>query len=173
MFVFFFSCGEKVKKEAITKVEIKEKEKPVVVEKKSSITIYNYDELAPLLNKKDNMTYVVNFWATWCKPCVDELPVFEKLNKDYKDKNVKVLLVSLDFPNQLEEQLLPFIKENKIQSEVVVLDDPDQNKWISAIDEKWSGALPATLIYNKNKRAFYEQSFDEKLLINELQKIIN
>lgn len=151
--IVFFSCGEN---------------------KKTTVSTYSYDELAPLLNKKEkNKTYVVNFWATWCKPCVDELPYFEKLNSDFKDKNVEVLLVSLDFPNQLEEQLLPFIKKNNIESEIVVLDDPNQNKWITAIDKTWSGALPATIIYNQDKRAFYEQSFDEESLLKELQKFIN
>jgi len=139
-----------------------------------SVETYDYDGLAPLLHQKEvGKTYVVNFWATWCKPCVDELPVFEKLNAEFKDKNVEVLLVSLDFPKQMETQLLPFIKNNKIKSKVVVLDDPDQNKWIDAIDKSWSGALPATLIYNQNKRAFYEQSFDEELLLKEVHKFIN
>ena len=100
-------------------------------------------------------------------------PFFEKLNTDYKDKNVEVLLVSLDFPNKIEKELIPFIKQNKIQSKVIVLDDPDQNKWINAIDKSWSGALPATIIYNQNKRAFYEQSFDEESLLKEVQKFIN
>lgn len=174
VFVFFFSCKEvkKENNEADLKKEITE-EKKGVLKKESTIKIYNYDELAPLLHKQDDKIHVVNFWATWCKPCVEELPAFEKLQATYKDKNVEVLLVSIDFPNQIEEQLVPFIKENKIQSEVVVLDDPYQNKWINAIDKTWSGALPATLIYKNNKRAFYEQSFDEELLLKEVDKFIN
>jgi len=150
VFIAFFSCDKK----------------------ESTVKTYNYDALKPLLNKNGDKTYVVNFWATWCKPCVAELPSFEKINKDYKNKNVEVLLVSMDFANQIEGQLLPFIKENKITSEVVVLDDPDQNKWINDIDKSWSGAIPATIIYNKNKRAFYEQSFSEEELLTELKKFI-
>lgn len=168
--ILCFSCGKTKEKQSKESIEKETTSIPV----KSLITTYDYDGLAPFLYKKDkNKIYVVNFWATWCKPCVDELPYFEKLNNDFKDKNVEVLLVSLDFPNQLEEQLIPFIKNNKIKSEVVVLDDPDQNKWITAIDETWSGALPATIIYNQNKRAFYEQSFDEESLFKEVQKFIN
>ena len=139
----------------------------------TEVATLNYDSLVPLLEKKDDKTYVVNFWATWCKPCVDELPSFEKINAEYQKKNVEVLLVSLDFSNQINSHLLPFLKENKIQSKVVVLDDPNQNKWINGIDKSWSGALPATIIYNKNKRAFYEQSFDDESLLKELHKFIN
>ncbi|TYP97547.1 thiol-disulfide isomerase/thioredoxin [Tenacibaculum adriaticum] len=161
--VLLFSCKQNEKK------EIRE----AISEKIEGIKVYNYSQLEPLLNKKDDKTYVVNFWATWCKPCVDELPVFEKINTEFKDKNVEVLLVSLDFSNQIEDQLIPFIKDNKLQSKVVLLDDPDQNKWINKINEKWSGAIPATLIYNKNKRAFYEQSFEYESLLKELNKLIN
>ena len=93
--------------------------------------------------------------------------------KDFKDKNVEVTLVSLDFPKQIADQLIPFIKNNKLQSQVVVLDDPNQNKWINAIDPSWTGSIPATIIYNKNDRAFYEQSFDEETLLKELEKFIN
>ena len=138
-----------------------------------SIYIYDFDGLEPLLHKDDNVTYVVNFWATWCKPCVEELPGFETLNEKYKESNIKVILVSLDFPRMYESRLLPFIKKEKLQSEVVVLDDPKQNKWIPKVSEEWSGAIPATLIYNKEKRKFFEQSFSYEELENTIQSFIN
>lgn len=119
----------------------------------------NYEGLEPYLNQKTDTTYVVNFWATWCKPCVEELPYFEELNKEYASEKVKVLLVSLDMPKQLETRLKPFIKENKLKSQVVLLNDPNQNNWIPKIDSHWDGAIPATLIYNKNGRMFYAKSF--------------
>lgn len=139
-------------------------------EKVITIPSYTYETLEPLLYKEDDKTYVINFWATWCKPCVEELPAFEKLNATYKNQNVEVILVSLDFQNQIEKRVIPFIQENNIQSEVVIMVDPDQNTWIPKISEKWSGAIPATLIYNKHKREFYEQSFTYELLQNELKK---
>ncbi|NLP59180.1 TlpA family protein disulfide reductase [Lutibacter sp. B1] len=139
-------------------------------EKVITIPSYTYETLEPLLHKEDDKTYVINFWATWCKPCVEELPAFEKLNATYKNQNVEVILVSLDFQNQIEKRVIPFIQENNIQSEVVIMVDPDQNTWIPKISKKWSGAIPATLIYNKHKREFYEQSFTYELLQNELKK---
>ena len=88
-------------------------------------------------------------------------------------KNVEVLLVSLDFPFNYDKKLKPFIKENKLQSKVVALDDPDMNSWMSKVDEEWSGAIPITIIFNKNKRQFYERSFTYNELENELKQFLN
>lgn len=133
---------------------------------------YTYNELKTLLEKNDGKTYVINFWATWCAPCVKELPAFEKINKEYATKNVTVILVSLDFPKQVTKRLIPFINKKKIQSKVVLLNDTNENFWIKAIDSSWSGAIPATLIYNGKDRKFYEQSFDYDQLETELQTFL-
>lgn len=123
----------------------------------------NYTELKPLLNQRGDKIYVVNFWATWCAPCIKELPYFEALNQR---EDVEVLLVSLDFPKHKESRLLPFIKKNKLQSKVVLLDDADENYWINDIHPNWSGAIPATIVYNNDKRDFYERSFTQNELLN-------
>ena len=159
----FISCKKEVVKET-------SKEKNLQV---SSVKTYTYSELKPLLERNDGKTYIVNFWATWCAPCVKELPYFEKIKKEFDDKNVEVLLVSLDFPKQVEKKLIPFINKRKLNSKVVLLDDINEDVWIKSIDENWSGAIPATLIYNKNKRKFYEHSFDYETLEKELQTFIN
>ena len=125
------------------------------------IPVYNYDQLEPILNQQNDTTYIVNFWATWCKPCVEELPYFEELNKYALDKPMKVILVSLDFSKQLETKLVPFMNEHKIESEVIVLSDPDSNRWIGEIDENWSGAIPVTLLQNAKNRLFLEMTFED------------
>ena len=137
------------------------------------LEIYDYDGFEAFLNKKDNKVHVVNFWATWCAPCVKELPYFEQLNASYADENVEVLLVSLDFPHLYESKLKPFILKNKLASKVIVLDDPDMNRWIPKVDSLWSGSIPATVIYNKQKRKFFEQSFTYSELENELKSFLN
>jgi thiol-disulfide isomerase/thioredoxin len=129
--------------------------------------------LEPLFEQNDGATYVINFWATWCLPCVKELPHFEKLNETYKNKNVKVILVSLDFPKKIESQLLPFLERKKIQSAVYVLDDPDANSWIEKVNKDWSGAIPATVIYKGKNKKFFEQSFTYEELEKELLLILN
>ena len=148
-----------------------DKEKSDFIEVKN-VKSYSYNELKPLLEKNDGKTYVVNFWATWCGPCVKELPAFEKLHKEYANKNVEVLLVSLDFPKQVDKRLIPFINRKKINSKVVLLDDVNEDIWIKAIDSTWSGALPATLIYNTKQRKFFEASFDYDKLESELKSFL-
>ena len=138
----------------------------------TSVKSYTYKELKPLLEKQDGKTYVINFWATWCAPCVKELPAFEKLNEEYASKNVEVILVSLDFPKQVEKRLLPFINKKNLKSKVILLDDVDEDVWIKDIDSTWSGALPATLIYSAKGRKFFEQSFDYELLETELKTLL-
>jgi thiol-disulfide isomerase/thioredoxin len=133
---------------------------PILLSAQTVPTLH-YTELKPLLNQKGDDLYVVNFWATWCAPCVKELPYFEALNQR---EDVEVLLVSLDFPKHKESRLLPFIKKNNLKSKLVLLDDTDENYWINDIHPNWSGALPATLIYTKKQRGFYEQSFTKEEL---------
>jgi thiol-disulfide isomerase/thioredoxin len=137
------------------------------------LEVFDYDGLEPLINKGDDKVHVVNFWATWCAPCVKELPYFEEINKTYKNNNVEVLLVSLDFPRDYDSKLKPFIKKHNLQSKIVAFDDVNQNRWIPAINEKWTGALPATIIYNKNKRQFYERSFTKEELETELKQFLS
>jgi thiol-disulfide isomerase/thioredoxin len=150
-------------------------QQPAAVHSKDGITVktYDYANFDSALHIKNDSIYVVNFWATWCAPCVKELPHFEKLNAQYKGQKVKVILVSLDMNKQVETSLMPFIKKKKLQSQVVHLHDPDADAWISKVDPTWSGAIPATVIYNKDKRKFYEQSFTYEQLETEVKQFIN
>ena len=124
------------------------------------LEIYDFNGFEKFLNQKDDKVYVINFWATWCGPCVKELPYFEKLNEEYASKNVEVILVSLDFPHLYESKLKPFIVDRKLKSKVIVLNDVDMNTWIPKVSEDWSGSIPATVIYRNDNYKFYEQSFD-------------
>jgi thiol-disulfide isomerase/thioredoxin len=133
------------------------------------VKVVDFKGLEPVLNLRNDTTYVVNFWATWCIPCIKELPYFQKIDRMYKDENVKVLLVSLDFLKHIDTRLRPFIEKHEIIADVMLMNDPDSNSWIDKVSPDWSGALPATVIYNRNFRAFYEKSFTYE----ELQSIIN
>ncbi|MBK3518092.1 TlpA family protein disulfide reductase [Carboxylicivirga marina] len=113
-------------------------------------------QLLSRVNENTDTLYVVNFWATWCPPCVEELPIFAAPELNDSDRNVKVLLVSLDFKSQKEKQLLPFLEKKKIQQEVILLDERNPNDWIEQIEESWSGAIPATVVYHQNKKVFHE-----------------
>ncbi|GGX20782.1 TlpA disulfide reductase family protein [Aquimarina muelleri] len=136
------------------------------------IPVYDFESFKPLLTIGDGKTRVINFWATWCKPCVVELPYFELINSKYPEDKVEVILVSLDLPNQVESKLIPFIKKQKIQSKVVLLDDPDANNWIPKVNKNWSGSIPATIIYKNGTVNFYERSFTYNELEKELKKVL-
>ena len=159
--LFFFSCKEK---EQVA--ELKEQQETEI-----SLEVYDFDGLQKFLSTTDDKTYVVNFWATWCAPCVKELPYFEKLNKEYSE-DVEVILVSLDFPSKYETRLKPYIKNNNLKSKVVALNDVDSNTWIPKVDESWTGAIPATVIFNKNERKFYEKSFNYDELETEVKQFL-
>ena len=153
--------------------QVNSAEEKKVVTSTNDIKMLDFSELQAYLESKDSKnTFVVNFWATWCAPCIKELPYFEELNANYSTKNVEVILVSLDFPKQIESKLIPFLLKNGLKSEVVVLDDVDSNTWIPKVNEEWSGAIPATVIYNKNKTKFYERSFNYLELETELKQFI-
>lgn len=122
--------------------------------KAQSVSIYKVDQLLNRIHNTSDTIYVVNFWATWCKPCVAELPEFEKFNQDNLNNPVKVILVSMDFKEDLQKKLLPFLKKNTYTSEVILLDEINGNDFINKIHEQWSGAIPATLITSGNKTKF-------------------
>jgi thiol-disulfide isomerase/thioredoxin len=112
-------------------------------------------ELEKILNSPDNKLYVVNFWATWCAPCVSEIANFEKAAKEYDASKVRFILISLDFPSQVEKQLIPFLKKNRITIDVAVMMDVDYNDWIDKIDSNWQGDIPATLFFNNSRKSKY------------------
>jgi thiol-disulfide isomerase/thioredoxin len=127
------------------------------------IPIYDkFDDVAPIFSFNTDTTYVINFWATWCKPCVEELPYFEEITKDYKEKKVQVILVSLDFPRQIESKLVPFLEKNQLQSKVLMLKDGKFNDWIDRVSTQWDGAIPVTYIYKKDKKHFISHSVESK-----------
>ena len=138
-----------------------------------SIEVVDFDSFYSKIDLSSDDTYVINFWATWCSPCVKELPYFESVNREFSEKNVKVLLVSLDFPSQIESKLKPYLKKNKIKSNVILLDDSKMNKWVPRVSEKWDGGIPATLIVNSSNYNFYPNPFEKEELVSEIQKVIN
>ena len=121
----------------------------------------SFEDFAPLLAQTQNdTTYVINFWATWCAPCVKELPYFEKLHQGMASQKIKVILVSLDFRKDLETKLKPFLEQRQISASVAALVDSRQALWIDKIDPSWSGAVPATLVYRGTQRQFKEGEFE-------------
>lgn len=129
--------------------------------KAQTVNLLTLDQLDNRLNLGKDTTYIVNFWATWCAPCLKELPHFEKLGTDLQDKKVKILLVSADYPSKLNSAVRPLAKRLKLKNEVFLLNEKSQQVYIDRVDKSWSGALPATIFINrsKGKREFHEKEF--------------
>src|SRR5476651_908380 len=111
-----------------------------------TVSLLSLQQLEKRVSNPDTI-YVVNFWATWCGPCVKELPNFEQLQATYKNKPVKVLLMSMDFKSKLTE-VKNFAKTRKLACEVFLADKTNDQQFIDGIDKNWSGALPGTLVVN-------------------------
>ncbi len=133
--------------------------------------VMHFQNFKSYLHKQNDTIYVLNFWATWCRPCVKELPYFEQISQNYKFQKLKVILVSLDFSEDMETKLKPFIQRKNLQSEIIVMDDPDANSWIDKVDKSWSGAIPATLIYRGNKKVFHEGSLSYEQIEDLINKV--
>lgn len=131
------------------------------------------DGLTELLQGHSDTTYFINFWATWCAPCVKELPDIEELHREYAGQPVRFVLVSLDFPELLNDRVIPFVNNRGIEIETVLLNAPNENIWIPMVDSTWSGAIPATLIHHEDKRFFVEGKASKMKLNNGLKSVLN
>jgi thiol-disulfide isomerase/thioredoxin len=106
-------------------------------------------ELDELRNALKGKVVLINFWATWCKPCVKEFPELVKLYNNYKDKDFRLVFISADVPEEIESKVVPFLKSQNVDfvSYYNNFDKPEE--FINYIDKNWEGAIPSTYIYDK------------------------
>lgn len=125
----------------------------------------NVDQLHSKIIRSDNDTlYVVNFFATWCRPCIQEMPFFVEEAKMVKGQKVKLMFVSLDGISE-QEKVDAFVLRRGVPGEVYILDSGDPNVWINQIDKTWTGSMPATVFYKRGeKKLFHEGDFDQRTL---------
>ena len=121
-------------------------------------------------SKKEGKLHIINFWATWCSPCVKELPYFEEANREHGDE-INVILVSLDIPSHKKSKLPTFIKEKNLKSKVVHLDPDEAPKWIEEYLPQWGGSIPATLFIKGEEQEFYPRALDRAELFRVLNKM--
>lgn len=128
-------------------------------------------ELEKIVNPKDDVTYIINFWATWCRPCVKELPYFERLQAKYANQKVKVILVAVE---DWEKKVKLFVKKKKIQTQVLLLDESKSDVWIPKVSKQWDGAIPVTLFINSKagKRDFHQGDMTEAELNTKVKSIL-
>lgn len=139
----------------------------------SKVGTVSLDVLESRFRNGRDTTFVVNLWATWCKPCVAEVPWFENLHRRPDSlAPLKVILVSLDTPSDIQT-VQRFVQRKGITAEVVVLNEGKPHKWIDRIDTTWSGAIPATLIVRKagGQRTLFEQEFTDETLRSTIRTV--
>jgi thiol-disulfide isomerase/thioredoxin len=138
------------------------------------VAVLKFPALQQRLARPSDTTYVVNFWATWCGPCVQEMAGFEKVRAAQAGKKVKFVLVSLDYVALLDKKVKPFVQKHGLKSDVLLLDETDPNSWLKKVDKQWSGSIPFTLIYNNKakRRATFEHPLTAAELTAELRKFL-
>lgn len=131
------------------------------ISRAQEVEVIKFPDLEKIISEQDGKVKVINFWATWCKPCIKELPYFEALQQEKEGKDLQVYLISFDDVENLENRVKPFIEKRNISSSVKLLDETDYNAFIDKIDPSWSGAIPATLVISGKSRLFKEGELDE------------
>ncbi len=131
---------------------------------------WKIDDVVKFYAAKNDTVYVVNFWATFCKPCIEEIPDFLRLVEKYKSKKVKLLLVSLDLPSYVSKKLPAFIKANNYKTNHAWLNETNADYFCPKIDEKWSGAIPSTIIVKNSKN--YKRFFEAELTAMEFEQAL-
>ena len=172
LFALFFSCHSGTKESSYGLGKIVEPEE-VIQYHGGEILITDFDGLQGLLEIRDGRTHVINFWASWCKPCIQELPYFLRLQQHHDRSELQVIMVSLDFRSKVEETLIPFLESREFILPLILLHDPAANEWIDRVDPSWTGSIPATLIFNNERREFYEKEFTEEELNSIVQNFLN
>ena len=126
------------------------------------VRVLKIEELKKIYTQPNDTTYIINFFATWCGPCVMEMPVLNEFQEDHKNTNTKLLFVSMDNSKYLKK-LPSFIKKMKIQTPVYLLNESSDFSWLPIIDKRWQGSIPATMIVNnKNQvKAFFETPLEK------------
>lgn len=117
-------------------------------------------EVAEYVKKSDHPV-VVSFWATWCGPCVEEIPYLQKAVEDHKSDSVEFVLVSLDFGTYYPKKITDFIKQKNYKATFFWLDETNADLFCPVIDKRWDGTIPVTLMIN-NKTG-YRRFFDRQL----------
>jgi thiol-disulfide isomerase/thioredoxin len=126
-------------------------------------------DITQMIEKSDSIL-IINFWGTFCKPCVEEIPDFIKLTKKYSKQKVALYLVSLDLADYYPAKIKKFVAAKKYAATVAWLDESNADYFCPLISPEWSGSIPATLFVNKKKG--YRKFFEKKLSAAEIENEI-
>jgi thiol-disulfide isomerase/thioredoxin len=137
------------------------------------IPLWKLNDLKAAIDSANQPT-IINFWATFCKPCIAELPHFQQLANQYKEQGVKLVMVSLDLKEAYPAKVMSFANKLKLTSPVVFLDESNADLFCPAVDSSWSGAIPASIFLNRSTgyRKFYEEELSKTKLEAEIKAML-
>jgi thiol-disulfide isomerase/thioredoxin len=111
----------------------------------------NLSELNQIIKNRAGKILIINIWATWCIPCKDEFPDLIKLSDKYREK-IDLIGISIDFPDEIDSKVKPFLQKMQVNFINYVNSESDVEKFINNLNPEWSGAIPATFIYEPDGR---------------------
>ena len=134
---------------------------------------WKLSDLQTAIARVDRPT-IFNFWATFCQPCIKEIPYFQELVKKYDSAGVRLILVSLDLPEAYPKQISFFASKRGFKAPIKFLDETNADIFCPAVDSSWSGALPASLFINHKTgyRKFFEEQLSKEKLEKEIQAML-
>ncbi|MGA7160577.1 MAG: TlpA disulfide reductase family protein [Bacteroidota bacterium] len=113
-----------------------------------SVKPINVNGIERLLHDRKGKILFLNVWATWCQPCVEEFPDLVKVYEEYRDSPVDIVAISVDYPDEIESKIVPFLTSLNVPFTVYVADVKKDEDFINALNPAWSGAVPATFIFD-------------------------
>jgi len=125
---------------------------------KEPVTLDLIDEagLKALLKNDTDKVRLVNVWATWCGPCVVEMPEFVNINRMYRNRDFEFITLSADKPDK-KDKALSILKQKQASSKNYLFNSEDKYKLIEAIDPEWQGALPYTMLIEPGGKIIYRK----------------
>ena len=117
-------------------------------EKKSTVSLVTLQEVQKALEKNKGKVSIVNLWATWCPPCVAEIPHLSEFYREMDPEKVAFTAISLDDPQSAEKVVPLFQQKKKVPFDILVLKEPDIDALGKLLNKQLSGSIPNTLVYN-------------------------
>jgi thiol-disulfide isomerase/thioredoxin len=147
-----------------------DKQKPVG----NNVQLLDMEGLQKIISERNGKPLLINFWATWCVPCREEFSDLVKFYSDFKDK-VDLIAISVDYPKESETKIKPFLDKMNPEFNTYVYSERDQESLINMISKDWSGALPATFVYDTGGKqvSFHDGKMSYEEFRNSVSKLIN